>query len=362
MRKNRKSPTISDVAAAAGVSIATVSVFVNGTVPVSLETGERIDQAIKSTGYKRNSIARSLKMGTTKTIGLVIADITNPFFTDMTSVIQDVLHRSGYAVILCCTDENPTLQNEQISLLLDRMVDGLIIAPAGDDHGLERILASAEVPTVLVDRVCDGIDADAVVLDNPRAVQDAINYLISLGHRRIGYISGSLDTSTGIGRLAGYKAAMESAGIPLNDDLICFGNYREHDAYNVAMRMLLQPNRPSALFSANNLMLIGVMKAIRDMGLRCPQDISVASFDDFPWADVFQPYITSIAQPVQAMGEQAARLVLERIERRQFEAPRQVVLSGRLIIRNSCQPAEAQSFARLLESDVGPKSPASVKT
>ena len=328
-----------DVAATAGVSVATVSAFFNGTAPVSTELRSRIEQAVQSIGYKRNAIARSLKMGTTKTIGLVIADITNPFFTDVTSVIQDVLHRSGYAVMLCCTDEDPAMQDEQISLLLDRMVDGLIIAPAGDDHALEKVLARASIPTVLIDRICGGIEADAVVLDNQRAVQDAINYLIGLGHRRIGYISGSLETSTGLGRLAGYKAALESAHIATRVDLIRFGNFRERDAYNATMQLLVQPERPTALFSANNLMVIGVMKALRDMGLRCPDDISVSSFDDFPWADVFQPNLTTIAQPVEAIGEQAAQLILERIARRgEHHPPRRIVLSGRLMVRDSCRP------------------------
>lgn len=327
-----------DVAATAGVSVATVSAFFNDTAPVSAELRGRIGQAVKSIGYKRNAIARSLKMGTTKTIGLVIADITNPFFTDVTSVIQDVLHRSGYAVMLCCTDEDMAMQDEHISLLLDRMVDGLIIAPAGDDHALEKILARASIPTVLIDRICGGIDADAVVLDNQRAVQEAINYLVSLGHRRIGYISGSLDTSTGRGRLAGYRSALDDAGVAVGDDLIRIGNFREKDAYNAAMQLLLLPDRPTALFSANNLMVIGVMKAIRDAGLRCPEDISVASFDDFPWADVFQPNLTTIAQPVQAIGEQAASLILDRIGHHSDRAPRLIVLSGRLMIRQSCRP------------------------
>jgi LacI family transcriptional regulator len=327
-----------DVAATAGVSVATVSAFVNGTVPVSSELRGRIERAIRSIGYKRNAIARSLKMGTTRTIGLVIADITNPFFTDVTSVIQDVLHRSGYALMLCCTDEDPAMQDEQISLLLDRMVDGLIIAPAGDDHALERILSRADIPTVLIDRICSGTNADEVVLDNQRAVQDAIEYMIGLGHRRIGYISGSLDTSTGTGRLAGYRIALEKAGLPVRDELIRIGNFRERDAYTAAMELLLQPERPTALFSANNLMVIGVMKAIRDLGLRCPDDVSVSSFDDFPWADVFQPNLTTIAQPVQAIGEQAAQLILDRIAHRNERPPRRVVLTGRLMIRDSCRP------------------------
>jgi LacI family transcriptional regulator len=338
-----------DVAATAGVSVATVSAVINSTSAVSPELRGRIESAIAEIGYKRNTIARSLKTGSTKTIGLVIADITNPFFTDVVAVIQDVLHRSGYAMMLCCTDEDPDQQEEQISLLLDRMVDGLIIAPAGDDHVLERVLERAGIPTVLIDRISSGIAADAVVLDNQRAVREAIDYLVGLGHRRIGYISGSLDTSTGRGRLSGYCEALDSAGLPYEEELVRIGNFRERDAYNAAMQLLVLPDLPSAIFSANNLMVIGVMKAIRDMGLRCPDDISVSSFDDFPWADVFQPHLTTIAQPVQAIGEHAAQLILDRLTNRAERAPRQIVLSGRLTIRDSCRPFPAPPLVGSLQ-------------
>jgi LacI family transcriptional regulator len=298
----------------------------------------RIEDAIQRIGYKRNAIARSLKMGTTRTIGLMVADITNPFFTDVVSVIQDVLHRAGYAVMLCCNDEDVGMQDEQIELLIDRMVDGLIIAPAGDDAHLKRILAAARLPTVLIDRLCEGMDTDAVVLDNRRAVHDATAYLLGLGHRRIGYISGSLETSTGRDRLSGYRSALEAAGLSYDDGLVRIGNFREKDAYKVAMQLLSNTGRPTAIFSANNLMVIGVMKAIRDLGLSCPGDVSVASFDDFPWADVFEPHLTTIAQPVEAIGEQAAQLLLNRLEGLSPEAPQKLVLQGRLTIRGSCRP------------------------
>jgi LacI family transcriptional regulator len=327
-----------DVAKSAAVSVATVSAAINGSTPVSPELRSRIETAIQLIGYKRNTIARSLKMGTTRTVGLMVADITNPFFTDVVSVIQDVLHRAGYAVMLCCNDEDVGLQDEQIELLLDRMVDGLIIAPAGDDAHLKRILAGTSVPTVLIDRLCDGIETDAVVLDNRRAVQDATAYMLDLGHRRIGYISGSLETSTGRDRLAGYHAALEAAALPFEEELVRIGNFREKDAYKAAMQLLTTADRPTAIFSANNLMVIGVMKAIRDIGLRCPDEVSVASFDDFPWADVFQPHLTTIAQPVQAIGEQAAQLLLDRLSGRGTEMPRRLVLQGRLMIRDSCRP------------------------
>jgi len=331
-------PTMLHVAEAAGVSVATVSAVVNGISVVRPELKARVEKAIRDIGYKRNAVARSLKMGTTRTIGLTVADITNPFFTDVVSVVQEVLHQAGYAVMLCSSDEDADTQDDHIRLLLDRMVDGLIIAPAGDDANLKRILDGAGVPVVLIDRICDGVDTDAVILDNERAVFDAVSYLTHLGHRRIGYISGPLDASTGRDRLAGYRGAVAAAGIPFEGDLVRLGNFREADAYKATMELLRMPDRPTALFSANNLMVIGVMKAIRDFGISCPDDISVACFDDFPWADVFRPQLTTVAQPVQAIGEQAARLLLDRLAGKNADFPRRLVLQGRLVIRNSCRP------------------------
>jgi LacI family transcriptional regulator len=186
-----------DVAQSANVSIATVSAFLNGTSNVSPELTLRIESAIRSIGYERNAIARSLKTGATRTIGLTVADIRNPFFTDVVATIQQVLNNAGYAVMLCSNEEDTAKQDEQIKLLLERMVDGLIIAPAGEDEVMRRLVTSTRKPVVLIDRICDGIETDSVVLDNTKAVNDAITYLIGLGHRRIGYISGPPGTSTG---------------------------------------------------------------------------------------------------------------------------------------------------------------------
>ncbi|RUU29274.1 LacI family DNA-binding transcriptional regulator [Mesorhizobium sp. M6A.T.Ce.TU.016.01.1.1] len=326
------------VAQVARVSVATVSALINGTATVSPELSQRIEQAIRDIGYKRNAIARSLKMGTTRTIGLTVPHITNPFFTDVVSVIQQAFDRAGYAVMLCCTDEDLNTQDDQIRLLLDRMVDGLIVARVGDGAILKGIVDDANVPVVLLDRVCEGVDTDTVVLDNQRAVFDAITYLIDLGHRRIGYISGSFDISPMHDRMTGYREALQAAGLPVENELIRFGNFHEVDGYNATMQLLSLHDRPSAIFSANNPMVIGTMKAIRDIGLSCPEDISVACFDDFPWSDVFQPQLTTVAQPVQAIGEQAANLLLDRLAGNRDAPPRKLALKGRLMIRNSCRP------------------------
>ena len=326
-----------DVARGADVSIATVSAFLNGTSNVSPELTQRIEASIREIGYERNAIARSLKTGATHTIGLTVADIRNPFFTDVVAVIQNVLNRAGYAVMLCSSDEDTAKQDDQIKLLLDRSVDGLIIAPAGEDETMRRLVKSTRKPVVLIDRMIEGLGVDAVVLDNCAAVFEAVQYLIGLGHGRIGYISGSVSTTTGFDRLQGYKRALGVAGLPYNPDLIREGHFREADGYRAAMELMSLPQPPTALFSANNLMVIGAMRAIRDMGRSCPGDISVASMDDFPWADVFSPMLTTVAQPVEAIGQQAARLLLDRLAGKASD-PQVLTLRGRLIVRNSCMP------------------------
>ncbi|MGO4837962.1 LacI family DNA-binding transcriptional regulator, partial [Rhizobiaceae sp. 2RAB30] len=209
-----------DVAQAAGVSIATVSAFINGTSKVSSELAERIQAAIGETGYKRNAIARSLKLGTTHTVGLTVPHITNPFFTEVVSVIQQAFDRAGYAVMLFCTDEHLDNQDDHIRLLLDRMVDGLIVARVGDGDRFKQLIDGARVPVVLFDRLCPDIEADTVTLDNRQAVIEAMNYLIGLGHRRIGYVSGGVDISPIRDRGEGYRQALAAAGLPFRPEFI----------------------------------------------------------------------------------------------------------------------------------------------
>jgi LacI family transcriptional regulator len=180
-RRRSSGPTMAAVAAEAKVSVFTVSAVLNGTPFVGEERRLRVERAIEAIGYKRNAVARSLKTGRTMTIGVVVGDITNPFYTDVVAVVQHELHRAGYAVMLCCNDRSAELQAEHISLLRDRMVDGLIISPVGEDEGIQRALHGARIPVVLVDRILDGHQYDAVVLDNRSAVAEAMQYLFGLG-------------------------------------------------------------------------------------------------------------------------------------------------------------------------------------
>ncbi len=331
-----------EVASVANVSVFTVSAVLNGNAGVSDELRERVLAAIAETGYKRNTLARSLKTGRSMTVGLVLGDITNPFYTDVTAAIQRELHTAGYAVMLCGNDGSVTLQEEHIALLRDRMVDGLIMSPTGRDEQLRAMLEQTRIPVVLIDRTLNGFDCDSVVLDNRAAVSDAMSYLISLGHRRIGFISGQLESFTGAERLAGYKKALARSGIDFEPELVQLGNFRSDDAYNATLRLMTNvDNPPTAIFSSNNVMVIGVMKALRDINLDCPRDISVAGLDDFPWADAFKPQLTTVAQPVTAFGEHAARMLLERINGFAKSAPRHTVLKGELRVRRSCRPPKA---------------------
>jgi LacI family transcriptional regulator len=338
-RSSRKSssPTMVQVAEAAGVSIFTVSAVLNGSAVVSDELRRRVEEAIQKTGYKRNILARGLKTGETRTVGLTVGDINNPFYTGVVSVIQQALHRAGYAVMLCCSDRDAILQAEQIELLRNRMVDGLIISPFGDDDQLRSILKDTNIPVVLIDRILEGVDCDSVVLDNRAAVMEATRYVLGLGHRRIGFISGTLESFTGRERLEGYYAALDEAGIAREDSLVQLGDFREEGAYDAAIQLLTSADPPTALFSSNNLMMIGTVRALRDLGLNCPEDVSVTGIDDFPWADLFRPHLTTVAQPLRAIGEQAANLLLKRLTGKTDEPARHIVLKGSLVVRGSCR-------------------------
>jgi len=325
-----------EVAQAAKVSIFTVSAVVNGTFPVSDTLRARTEDAIRSIGYKRNVVARSLRTGKTKTVGVSVGDITNSFYTDVVSIIQRVLHKAGYATMLCCNDSDATLQDEQVALMRDRMVDGLIISPIGDDKALRKVVSQMEIPVVLIDRKLRGAKCDFVVLDNKAAVTEATRYLIGLGHRRIGFISGMVDSFPGRERLAGYRAALDSAGLPADASLVRLGTFPDDGARRAAFELLTGPAPPTAILAVNNQAVLGVMKALHDLGMECPRDISVAGFDDFPWADSFRPRLTTVAQPVRAIGEKSAMLLLERMAGKKG-APRHVVLEGEFIRRESCR-------------------------
>ena len=331
--------TIKDVAKAARVSVATVSAVVNGTKYVSEALANRVRNTIERTGYHPHGIARSLKSGSTQTIGLIITDITNPFFTAVARSIEDAAHAAGYTVMLCNTDEDITKETAYLRIMRSRYVDGLILATAGDAKAYRSFQAGLPTPVVLLDRVIRGLALDAVVVDNASATRRAIEHLIGLGHRRVALITGLPHLSTSRERLRGYVEALRANGIEPTADYVVQGNFRVREAYVATKILLGRSTRPTAIFASNNLMAIGLLKAARDLGLRCPEDLSVASFDDFEEASLFSPGLTTVAQPTEAIGRKAVELLLRRINDRAHAGPSELaMMEAQLKVRGSCGP------------------------
>jgi LacI family transcriptional regulator len=329
-------PTITDVARKAGVSTSTVSHVINETRYVSDEVKQRVRTAMKDLNYQPNVIARSLRTRETQTVGVVVSDITNPFFTSIVRAIEDEVLKQGYNIILCDTDEKPEREQVYLRLLMGRRVDGLIVAPSSGNADLLQLAIESGYPTVLLDRSIPGLDADVVLSDNEGGAFDAVSYLIGIGHRRIGIIAGRLEVSTGADRMAGYVRAIKAHGIPVDESLIEVAQFKREIAYEKTREMLARSEPPTALFVCNNAMTAGAMAAIKAAGKKVPKDISVVGFDDSEWAALMDPPLTVVAQPIVELGTRAAQLLMRRISGGRVKTPRAIVLKPELIVRGSC--------------------------
>ncbi len=328
--------TIRDVARLAGVSVATVSNVLNSTRTVAAETRDRVRRAVEALGYAPHAAARSMRGRSSGLLGLILADITNPFFTALVHAVERAANARGYAVLLCNSDEDLAREEQHLELLRTQRVDGIILAATGHPSASRAaMLARLRAPVVLVDREFPEFGLDTVVLDNRRAALEATRHIVSFGHRRIAMIGGPGGVSTGAQRLAGYREALHEAQIPYDDALVCDAGFREEPAYEAACELLAAPARPTAIFAANNLIAMGVMRAIADARLDCPREVSVVSIDDFAWANAFRPRLTTVAQPVAAMGDAAVRLVLARIGGIVTGAHTEV-MAPVLMVRDSC--------------------------
>lgn len=329
-------PTISDVAKRAGVSPATVSRVMQGAKNVRPDTRERVQLAIDELGYVPSVAAQSLRSKRTRSLALVVSDITNPFWTTVARGVEDVAQRHGYSVLLCNTDENLAKQHQYLDFLISQQVDGVIIAPYDSDaHNLEK-LRKRNIPTVLVDRRIRGWDLDSVLGDSVSGAMALVRHLIQLGHRRIAMLSGPTMTSTAKDRIVGYCMALTEAGIPVEPQLIKAGEYRDASGEVLIQELLDEGSRPTAVFAANNALAMGVISALGKRGARIPQDIALVSFDDLPNTSRLLPFLTVVAQPVYEMGVNAAQLLLSRLDSDVSLRPRHVVLPVRLIVRHSC--------------------------
>ena len=329
--------TIKDVAKAAGVSTATVSAVVNDSAYVSPNLRARVLAAIRDLRYAPSLVARNLRRGRSQLIALAVADLANPFYARMVASAEAAVAAWGYSLVLFNSDEKPEIERRVLARIRTLGCDGAVVVPVGAaDQYRQREFD--DLPTVLLGRSITGEPVDTVTIDNPSAGRQATNYLLDLGHTRIGSISGPMQVSTGKGRLDGMLEAMAARGLaPLPGD-VRSGEFREDAAYSVARDILGQPDRPTALYVANGVMAIGVMRAIADLGLRCPEDISIASTDTISGVGGLKPRLTRTEHPVADMTNTALRMLVERIDGKVSVAPRHIVFQPALVVGESCAP------------------------
>ncbi|GAA1354862.1 LacI family DNA-binding transcriptional regulator [Streptomyces beijiangensis] len=329
--------SIKDVAASAGVSVATVSRVLNSHPSVRPDTRERVMAAVEALGYRPNGVARSLRTDQTRTLGLVISDVMNPYFTELARSVEDEARAHGYSVIIGNADEQPALQDHHIRSLLDRRIDGLLVSPTDGGSPVMLDAVRAGTPMVFVDRWLPGVDVPVVRADGRAAIRELVAHLHALGHRRLAIIAGPASTTTGSERVEAFREALAEHGLPLPDAYIGHGDFRAGSGHRETTRFLALAEPPQVIFAADNLMALGAMDALRASGLRIPHDIGLAAFDDIPWFVHTDPPVTAIAQPTAELGRTAVRALIDRIEGR---TPQSAALPARLVIRRSCgEPA-----------------------
>jgi DNA-binding LacI/PurR family transcriptional regulator len=327
--------TIQDVAERAGTSPSTVSRVLTGVTPVSDDLRDAVERAIDELGYRPSLVARSLKTQTTHSLGLLVNDITNPFFGAVARGAEEAAHRRGYSLILCNTNEDPAREHRYLLTLRDKQVDGIIFGPSGGNADLIAGLGE-QIPLVQIDRRLPGLDHPAVLVDNEGAAYGATRHIIERGHTRIALLGRGLSGTTGADRRAGYERALAEAGIPLDPRLVNLpADYSAQARLEAVARTLALSPRPTAIFAANNQFGIASLETIRAAGLRIPEDVALVVFDDIDTFSLTAPPVTAVAQPAAAMGERALELILTRLSDPGAALPRITLLPTRLIVRRS---------------------------
>lgn len=340
-------PTIKDVARLARVSTATVSAVINGSSFVSAPLKARVQEAVAQLAYAPSGVARSLRTQATRLVGLIVADITNSFFTELVRAIGSAAQARGYSVLLCETDHDPAKEMDALRLLAAHQADGVILAPTGPaELYFAPPVSTFRKPLVMVDRVVPDAPFDAVSIDNRRAAFEVTQHILSLGHTRVGIVAGDRHLSNTSDRLAGFRDALAAQGLGVDPAHIVYADFREDRARDLCRVLLARADRPTALFVSNNQMLIGAMQAITELALVCPDDVSLAGIDDFPWAATFAPKLTTQRQPIAAMAEHAVRILHARIHDPRPVALEKVVLRAELVIRGSCAPPPVGASAK----------------
>ncbi len=336
--------TIVEVAKRAGVSVGTVSNVIRGNPQVGREYRERVEAAIRELDYHPNEIARSLKVKQTYMLGMVLPDITNPFFPEIIRAVEDQALQRRYLLVTANTDEHIERERNIVSALRSRRVDGLLLASApGTDSTHIRKVIDAGISVVCFDRFPVGVKTDTVLLDNVRGGEECVRHLVRSGYRNIAIITGPLELQSAKERLRGYENALDEAGIKTAKELILEGDFREESGHRLAKQLLLRRVRPDSILVCNGVMTLGVLQAFEELGVRYPEDVGLATFDDLAGDRSFYPRLTVVAQPGLEMVARAATLLNDRIERKVSGKPITIRMMPTLIVRESTRYAAEES-------------------
>lgn len=329
-------PTIRDVAELAGVHPSTVSRVINNDSRISEKTKNKVLLIIKKLGYTPNAIARGLKIKRTYTLGMLIPDITNPFFAEIARGVEDAANANGFNIILCNTDDKLKKERIYLEILKGKRVDGLILGTAHIKDKSIIELEKKKFPYILLSRNIEGLDKNCVIVDDVAGGIIVTEYLIKLGHRRIAHITGPPTVRVANNRLEGYKFALEKHQIEYYEELVEEGDFRIKGGYQAMKKFLELPEPPTAIFAANDLLALGAMQAIQKKKYHIPEDFCIIGFDDIRLASFVYPPLTTIRQPMLEMGALAVKMLLKIIEEGEFNQ-RKIVLKPKLIIRESCR-------------------------
>lgn len=333
--------TIYDIAKKANVSAMTVSRVINNSGKTKESTRKKVEQAINELGYVPNSVARGLISKQTKTLGLILPDISNPFFAKLARGAEDKAHELGYRVLLSNTDEDASKELNYMDMVLSARVDGVLIAPTSD-HSLEQInrLRAQDIPVVLIDRTIEGFTGDYVLGDSYEGSRKLMEHLIEQGHHNIAFINGPSNISTARERLRGYLETLRLNELPVYEHYITeidFKSIQAGDTKKNIEQLLALPStkRPTAIFAANNFIAISTMRALKELGMKVPEDISVVCFDEVEPVVYFDPFFTVASQPAQEFGRIGIQFLVERLDGKTIQKDRKIVLSPEIHLRKS---------------------------
>ncbi|WP_187977302.1 LacI family DNA-binding transcriptional regulator [Mycetocola sp. JXN-3] len=336
-----KQTTMRDVALAAGVGLGTVSRVFSNVGSVAPATREKIEAAARELNFRPSALGRDLKRRTTNNIGLIVTDISNNFYGEFAQGVLATAKEQGRHVILCASGEEPETEREYIDLLVEQRVDGIIAFPTGHNLDSWRSARDLGINIVFADRELPDLDIPSIVVDNEAGARRLTEYLLALGHSRIGYLGGPSELTSGGQREAGYRQAHLDVGVAVEEDLVVRTRFTRDTAYASALRLLENPVPPTALVATNNVLGEAALTAIRDRGLSVPDDISLVMFDDVPWANLVEPPITVVAQPAWQMGQSATRMVLAA----DGEKVQPQTVKTEMVLRRSARPLHSSAPA-----------------